>query len=235
MSSRNRERRRLNAENREAEREWQVRHVRNRRWAIAIGGLVIAAAVAFFFVAKPFDDDDDSVSASDTSTTLAGSVAGKPCVAVVDPLPEGAPNVDVVVGPPPTSLVIKDLTEGTGEVVPAGATITADYIGVACTTGKIFDSSFSRGEATQFSLNQVIPGWQEGIPGMKVGGRRLLGIPGDKAYGPGGNAQAGIAPDQPLWFVVDVKSIDTAPDSSTTTVAGAPEQTTSPEQTTAAP
>ncbi|HEX5096322.1 MAG TPA: FKBP-type peptidyl-prolyl cis-trans isomerase [Acidimicrobiia bacterium] len=226
MSSRNRERRRLNAENREAEREYRVRHARNRRWAIAIGGLVIAAAVAFFFVAKPFDDDDDSVSATDTPTTVAGSVAGKPCVAVVDPLPEGAPAVDVVVGPPPTSLVIKDLTEGTGEVVPAGASITADYIGVACTTGKIFDSSYSRGEPTPFSLDGVIKGWTDGIPGMKVGGRRLLGIPGDQAYGPAGNPQAGIAPDEPLWFVVEVKSIDAVPDSSTTTVAAAPEPTT---------
>jgi peptidylprolyl isomerase len=235
VSSRNREKRRLNAEHREAEREYQVRHARNRRWAIAIGGLLIAAAVAFFFVAKPFDDDGNGVSASDTSTTVAGSVKGEPCVAVVDPLPEGAPAVDVVVGPAPTSLVVKDLVEGTGEAVPAGATITADYIGVACTTGKIFDSSYSRGEPTQFSLNSVIPGWSDGIPGMKVGGRRLLGIPGDQAYGPGGNPQAHIAPDEPLWFVVEVKSIDATGDS--TTVPAAPEQTTAApaETTTVAP
>ena len=89
----------------------------------------------------------------------------------------------VQVGPPPTTLVKQDLKEGTGAVVAAGDTVTVNYIGVACSTGKIFDSSYSRGQPATFGLGQVIKGWTDGIPGMKVGGQRLLGIPADQAYG----------------------------------------------------
>jgi peptidylprolyl isomerase len=98
-------------------------------------------------------------------------------------------------------LVVKDLKVGTGPVIPAGATITANYIGVACSTGAIFDSSYAHGQAIQFPLSGVIPGWSNGIPGMKVGGVRLLGIPADQAYGPS-SPGPGIAPDETLWFVV---------------------------------
>ncbi len=131
--------------------------------------------------------------------------AATDCVAVKDPLPKGAPEVAVQVGAPPTELVKKDLKVGTGAVVKPGATITANYIGVACTTGKIFDSSWSRGKPTEFSLNGVIQGWSDGIPGMKVGGSRLLGIPAAQAYGATG--QGAIGPNEPLWFVVDVVSV----------------------------
>jgi peptidylprolyl isomerase len=134
-------------------------------------------------------------------SAVTGSATGKPCVARNGRLPAGAPDVPVQIGPAPTKLIIKDLKVGTGAVVPAGATITANYIGVACSTGTIFDSSYAHGQAIQFALTGVIPGWTNGIPGMKVGGLRLLGIPADQAYGanpPGG----GIAPDEALWFVV---------------------------------
>jgi FKBP-type peptidyl-prolyl cis-trans isomerase len=104
-------------------------------------------------------------------------------------------------------LVIKDLKVGTGQVIPAGATITANYIGVACSTGTIFDSSYAHGGPIQFALTQVIPGWTNGIPGMKVGGIRLLGIPADQAYG-ADSPGAGIAPDEALWFVVQPVSVD---------------------------
>jgi peptidylprolyl isomerase len=136
-----------------------------------------------------------------TSVPPAGSAAGKPCVARKGSLPAGAPDVPVEIGPAPTKLVIKDLKVGTGAVVPAGATITANYIGVACSTGTIFDSSYAHGQAIQFPLTGVIPGWANGIPGMKIGGVRLLGIPADQAYGPSPPGP-GIAPDEALWFVV---------------------------------
>jgi peptidylprolyl isomerase len=100
--------------------------------------------------------------------------------------------------------VKKDLKAGTGAVVAAGATLTVDYIGVSCSTGKIFDSSYSRGQPATFALSQVIPGWQQGLPGMRVGGERLLGIPPAQAYGSTG--QGDIAPDETLWFVVNVRS-----------------------------
>lgn len=139
-----------------------------------------------------------------TTTTAAESAAGKPCVALADPLPPGAPDVPIDVGPPPTALVKRDLKEGTGAEVVASNTLSVHYIGVSCSTGKIFDSSYSRGEPANFPLANVIQGWQQGIPGMKVGGQRLLGIPSDLAYGPAG--RPGIAPDESLWFVVEVLS-----------------------------
>ena len=106
-------------------------------------------------------------------------------------------------GPTATKLVSEDLKVGTGAVVKPGATVTVNYIGVACSSGKIFDSSYSRNQPFTTSLANVVPGWTQGIPGMKVGGQRLLGIPPKLAYGsqsPG----AGIAPDETLWFVVEV-------------------------------
>jgi hypothetical protein len=132
--------------------------------------------------------------------------ADKPCVAEKGPVPLGAPAVPVQVGPAPTHLVIKDLTVGTGAVVPQGATVTVQYIGVACSTGAVFDSSYSRGQAATFPLGQVIPGWTEGLPGMRVGGFRLLGIPSALAYGPQGSPPT-IGSNETLWFVVQVTKI----------------------------
>ena len=142
--------------------------------------------------------------ADTTETTVAvASAKGKPCVPVSDPLPAGAPAVPVEVGPPPTQLVKKDLKEGSGAVVGPNDTVTANYIGVSCSTGKIFDSSYSRGQPASFPLSQVIKGWTDGLPGMKVGGQRLLGIPSDQAYGPQGRPPT-IAGDEALWFVVEI-------------------------------
>ncbi len=142
-------------------------------------------------------------SAPATTVAALTSAAGKPCVAVADPLPAGAPAVPVQVGPPPTKLVTQDLKVGTGATVTATDTLTVNYIGVSCSTGKIFDSSYSRGQPATFALSGVIKGWQDGIPGMKVGGERLLGIPAVEAYGSQGSAPV-IAPDEFLWFVVSI-------------------------------
>ena len=76
---------------------------------------------------------------------------------------------------------------------------------MSCSTGKIFDTSYGKTPAT-FPLDNVIPGWQQGIPGMKVGGTRLLGIPSDLAYGAQGYPPD-IAPDETLWFVVELKNV----------------------------
>ena len=143
---------------------------------------------------------------SSSSTTNPASAAGKPCVAEVGPAPAGAPAVPVKVGPPPTTLIKEDLKVGDGaEVVPTSKG-TVDYIGVACTTGKIFDSSYKAGQPVTFPLSGVIKGWSQGLVGMKVGGQRLLGIPSDLAYGSTGQG-ADIGPDEPLWFVVTLKSV----------------------------
>ncbi|MDZ4825560.1 MAG: hypothetical protein SGJ13_03745, partial [Actinomycetota bacterium] len=102
MSTRNRERRVANRELRTAAEETHRRRVRTQRWVFGIGGLLVAIAVAVVLVVKPFDDDDEA----DVETT-APEAAGD-CVALADELPEGAPDVPVQVGSPPTELVIED-------------------------------------------------------------------------------------------------------------------------------
>jgi peptidylprolyl isomerase len=188
---------------------------RRRMWWI-VGTLAFVVAVIAVLALVNRDDSNQTASPSSTSSAVptssvptAESAAGKPCVEVADPLPEGAPAVPVQVGPPPTELVVEDLVEGTGEAVPAGATVTMHYIGVSCSTGKIFDSSYSRGEPLEIPLDQVIPGWTDGVPGMKVGGQRLLGIPSEQAYGAQGRPPT-IAPDETLWFVVEAVSFQPA-------------------------
>jgi FKBP-type peptidyl-prolyl cis-trans isomerases 1 len=144
--------------------------------------------------------------ADSTTTTFVQTAAQQPCVAVVDPLPAGAPAVPVKVGPAPTTLITEDLTPGTGTEVLATSSVTVDYIGVACSTGKIFDSSYAAGQPVTFPLNGVIPGWSQGLVGLKVGGKRLLGIPSGLGYGASGQG-ADIGPNEALWFVVDLKSV----------------------------
>lgn len=196
----------------EAQRLARARQQRRSR-LISIGAAALAALlVAVFVIANVVrDDDGQTVSTDDTiptSSTLAPmeSAAGKPCVKRTGDLPAGAPDVPVKEGPPPTELIKEDLAEGTGETVEPGSTITVNYIGVACSTGVIFDSSYASGQPATFSLNGVIQGWTDGIPGMKTGGRRLLGIPSAQAYAERGSPPD-IAPDEALWFVVEVVSI----------------------------
>jgi hypothetical protein len=137
-----------------------------------------------------------------TTTTVAlPSVKGKPCVGLKDTPPKGAPAMLLTPGPAPTTLATQDLKIGTGAVVPKNAKVTVNYVGVACSTGKIFGSSYTTGQALPADLNGgVIPGWQQGVPGMKIGGVRLLAIPSALAYGPTG--RPGIAPDEALFFLV---------------------------------
>ena len=118
------------------------------------------------------------------------------------------PTVTVPTGPAPTKLVTKDLVQGTGQTVRTGQTVTVNYVGVLYKTGKEFDSSWKNNTPATFQLQSgpsgVIQGWVQGIPGMKVGGRRELIIPASLAYGKTG--RPGIPPNSPLVFVVDVLS-----------------------------
>ena len=180
-----------------------------RRIVLRVGLLLVLVAGIVVLVASLTGEDEEEVAVENTTTIPTTTVpplesaAGKPCLAVTDPLPTGAPSVGVKVGPPPTELVKEDLKIGTGAAVAANSTVTVHYVGVACSTGKIFDSSYSRAQPATFPLNQVIIGWQEGIPGMNVGGQRLLGIPPHKGYGQNGRPPS-IAPNETLWFVVEV-------------------------------
>ncbi|MFC6238511.1 FKBP-type peptidyl-prolyl cis-trans isomerase [Longivirga aurantiaca] len=102
-----------------------------------------------------------------------------------------------------TQLQVIDLVEGTGDPVLANARVLADYAGVGASTTKQFDSSFDRGQPSEFGLDEVIFGWTQGIPGMKLGGRRLLIIPGALAYG-ANPTSPDIEPNEVLVFVVDM-------------------------------
>jgi peptidylprolyl isomerase len=117
------------------------------------------------------------------------------------------PKVTVPSGPPPKKLVVKDLKTGKGPTAEAGDEVTVQYVGVDYKTGKEFDSSWSRNEPFAFSLGagEVIKGWDQGIEGMKLGGRRELIIPPELAYG---SQEAGsIKPNSTLVFVVDLLAI----------------------------
>lgn len=103
---------------------------------------------------------------------------------------------------PATELEIVDTIPGDGAEVVPGATVTVNYCGIGQTTRTIFDSSFQRGEAIPFSLDGVIPGFSEGLVGMKTGGQRLLVIPGALGYGE--NPPPGIEPNETLIFVVNM-------------------------------
>ena len=118
------------------------------------------------------------------------------------------PEIDFPDGPAPTELQIEDVAVGDGAEAAPGATAVVHYVGVAYSTGEEFDASWNRGEPFAFPLGAgaVIAGWDRGVAGMKVGGRRRLVIPADLAYGDRG-AGAVIAPGETLIFVVDLLDV----------------------------
>jgi peptidylprolyl isomerase len=118
-----------------------------------------------------------------------------------------APVPTAGVPPAPTQLVTKDLVVGTGTVALATSTVRVQYSGANFVTGIIFDSSWKRGAPISFPLSQVIPGFAQGIVGMKVGGRREMVIPPSLGYGTQGSGAA-VAPNETLVFVVDLLAVN---------------------------
>jgi peptidylprolyl isomerase len=118
------------------------------------------------------------------------------------------PEIDFPEGTPPTDLEVTDLTEGSGAEATAGSTVSVHYVGVAHSTGEEFDASYNRGAPLDFRLGvgQVISGWDQGVQGMKVGGRRKLVIPPHLGYGDRG-AGGAIKPGETLIFVVDLLDV----------------------------
>ena len=115
------------------------------------------------------------------------------------------PEVDFPGGEPPTTLQITDVSVGDGAEAVAGATVLVHYVGVEFDTGEEFDSSWNRGEPIEFPLRGLIKGWQDGIPGMKVGGRRQLVIPPEQAYGAAGDGHR--LSGRTLVFVIDLLGV----------------------------
>jgi peptidylprolyl isomerase len=123
------------------------------------------------------------------------------------PTPE-KPEVDFPIGDPPSDLVVEDIAVGDGPEAVPGQTVTVHYVGVTFSGGEEFDASWNRGEPFSFPLGRgrVIAGWDQGVAGMRVGGRRRLTIPAHLAYGQRG-AGGVIGPGETLIFVVDLLGV----------------------------
>jgi peptidylprolyl isomerase len=160
--------------------------------------LTFAAALAVAPAACGKDDKK-----SDTASQASDGGAGGGDVDLTK-----KPAVDVPDGNPPKTLESKDLKVGTGAEAVAGKKVTVQYVGVSFSTKKQFDTSWGKGSPFSFTLGagNVIQGWDEGVAGMKVGGRRQLVIPPDLAYGPSGYPPV-IAPNETLVFVVDLVGV----------------------------
>lgn len=132
-----------------------------------------------------------------------------PVAATVLPSVSGAinqvPTITKPTGTPPSTLQIRDIAIGNGAVIASSSTVTVQYTGISWSDGQTFDSSWQRGQAATFGLSQVIPGWQQGLLGMKVGGRRLIIIPPALGYGASGSGS--IKGNETLVFVVDLLAV----------------------------
>lgn len=169
----------------------------------------ILAALSLIFLAACGGSASDEAADGATDTASSGeenTVSQDTAGVEVSGAADAKPEITIPDSEPPAELVIADLSEGDGEEVEAGASVTTHYVGVSWSTKEQFDSSWDRGEPITFPLSGVITGWQEGIPGMKVGGRRLLVIPPDMAYGDNPPPGAPIKPGETLVFVIDLVS-----------------------------
>ena len=144
---------------------------------------------------------------------VAGCGSDKETAATPTPEPASTPaptkpEITVPKGKAPKKLVVKDLKEGTGPVAENGKNVQVQYVGISFKNGRQFDASWDRGEPFSFQLGaqQVIPGWDQGVAGMKVGGRRRLTIPPHLGYGDRG-AGRDIKPGETLVFVVDLLGV----------------------------
>jgi len=167
------------------------------RRIILIIGVCLAAAVAGC--------------GSGSSTTSSSPAEETTAPKETEPPTKTKPKVTVPQGAPPKKLEVKDLEEGTGAAVKAGDAATVNYVGVNYKTGKEFDASWEGGKPVSFTFTlgagEVIPGWDQGIEGMKVGGRRELIIPPSLGYGAAG-APPAIPPNETLIFVVDLEAFE---------------------------
>jgi peptidylprolyl isomerase len=179
--------------------------------------ILLLVALAALGIAGCGGDDNDSTSSTPASTPAAttteaeapADTATTDTETTQDPSLAQKPVVKVPKGPAPKLLQVDDIVEGTGDAAKAGDTLTVDYVGVLYKNGKQFDASWDNGKPFQFQLGagNVIQGWDQGLVGMKVGGRRELIIPPNLGYGAEGSPPV-IPPNAPLVFVVDLKAIN---------------------------
>jgi peptidylprolyl isomerase len=162
--------------------------------------LILAACLALAAVAGcgGGSDSTGSTESTESASTESSTSAEKT-----------KPKVTVPKGAPPKKLEIKEIEKGTGATAKAGDEVTVQYVGVGYDSAEEFDSSWSRNEPFTFGLGagQVITGWDQGVEGMKVGGRRELIIPPELAYGPAGSPPS-IGKNETLIFVIDLLAVE---------------------------
>lgn len=195
-----------------------------RRGAAALAATALALALTVSACGSGSSGSEGAADATTTTAATAGAdgTAGPTTCAAVGDIPEaeGKPTtIDAPSKPTTGKVEVTVLEEGDGPEVTDASYVTVDYVGVACSSGEQFDSSWDRGQPISIAMPaamptdtafSVIPGWNQGLLGQKQGALVQLDIPSDLAYGPQGGQ--GIAPNDPLTFVVEiVKVSDTAP------------------------
>jgi peptidylprolyl isomerase len=156
----------------------------------------IAALALIFGLSACSSQPESAITSAPVAATVLPSVSGAL---------NQAPTITKPVGTAPSGLEVRDIAVGRGGVVAATSTVTVQYTGLSWSDGQTFDSSWQRGAAATFPLAQVIPGWQQGLVGMQVGGRRLIVIPPALGYGASGSGS--IKPNETLVFVVDLLAV----------------------------
>jgi len=172
--------------------------------AVLIAGCGSSSSSSSIGVGQENKADEALATATSSTPTSTSPTTASVKTPTTGPLSK-EPTVTPPSGPAPTKLVTKELIVGTGPEAKAGDSVTVNYVGVLYKGGKVFDASWKRNETFPFVLgkSQVIPGWEQGIVGMKVGGRRELIIPAELAYGAKGSPPT-IPPNSALIFVVDL-------------------------------
>jgi peptidylprolyl isomerase len=185
---------------------------RRRRIALGLAALGASALIAgcgsggssTITIGNENKADEALATATTPTTSSTSKTATTATTPTSGPLSK-EPQVTPPHGTAPSKLETKDLVKGTGTEAKTGSAVTVNYVGVLYKNGKVFDASWKRNEPFSFTLGkgQVIKGWEKGVVGMKVGGRRELIIPADEAYGAQGSPPT-IPPNEPLVFVVDL-------------------------------
>jgi peptidylprolyl isomerase len=214
-----RERQKANRQLRLEELAKQARKDKTKRFSLRVALLIAAVVVLVGAIYVFSGDDNKSVSGATTS------VLDVPAPSTIDP------NTPTTLAPPkpevsipaalPTELKVTTITEGTGEPAKVGDSMDVHYIGYLSADGTVFDNSYDRGSPLQVTLGagRVIEGWDQGLVGLKVGGRYEIDIPAALAYGDTGSGDV-IKPGDPISFIVDIMAI-TPPVVADTTTTGA--------------
>jgi len=173
------------------------------RIRVALLSTIAAVTLVAAGCSTSTNEAENQTSANPESCAFDQSVDGVTAIGAGGEAPQLTVAADAKV---PTELQVIDLCTGLGVEVTTDDTVTVDYVGVGYKSREVFDSSYERGQPATFPLSGVIPGWTQGVAGMKPGGARLLLIPSDLAYGATGSPPA-IQPDEALAFIVELESV----------------------------